>query len=533
MQIIASYFNGTSSNILYYSQENHAEQKVIDMSESHGYKLNHISCHKEAIYKINNQNATVLIIEINKKLDYKNFVLQAKNENNNLIIIPVIKESEPQHFIQSAKLDVPNVYLYPLDIYELAKKLDSYNKFKNFSAALHGLKTLNREKLEMEQQEFYKISFHFMKSKEEMLLNHICKQLKENELVKNTLYNNEKLVNIELFSLLTSELLEYFTCLFNINISERREYLDQFGKRLLNNYFSNTPEEEILRPMIHVILREFKILYNHEVWIEELCEKLEFFFEIELKYVGTLLKRLIPQRVNEKTSSIIENTIHILMSSSADTLGNFANNSETKSILMGRMISQYESSCPKLERTIKSIKSAGTPIVDLIHFLKKQSKLFTSFKNEINASCTTDDFEFMLDFVFRNGIKVKYPSLNVDINNQMNRTLIFALNEYIIINSIYPVIENAIDARASNIIILLTNDADSIYIDISNDGDEIESKISNFLFDNNFSYKKDSIHHGLGLNITKNWLESISCKIQYMEYARNFRITIPHKHIST
>lgn len=222
-------------------------------------------------------------------------------------------------------------------------------------------------------------------------------------------------------------------------------------------------------------------------------------------------------KLTRKENSIIENTMHILISSSSDRLGNLVNSIDDKVWYL----SNYTN-----EKNIKTdIKTIEKPMNDLKSYLDNQSKLFKSFKNEINQM-TPEDFYFMLDFIFLNGFKIKYPKIRILISKELKNIKHFSINEYLIVNSMYALIENSIEANATVVEISIKNCEDELYIEIKDNGKELPVKIQKYIFDKNFSFNKPG-HFGLGLYIAKNWLESVSCKIVYMKENKIMRIIIP------
>ncbi len=94
----------------------------------------------------------------------------------------------------------------------------------------------------------------------------------------------------------------------------------------------------------------------------------------------------------------------------------------------------------------------------------------------------------------------------------------------------YALIENSIEAHASLIQIELSTSNSFILIDIKDNGTGIYTNNNDYIFDKNFTFKKPG-HFGLGLFLAKNWLDSISSKLDYLEKDSLMRISIPYNKV--
>ena len=125
--------------------------------------------------------------------------------------------------------------------------------------------------------------------------------------------------------------------------------------------------------------------------------------------------------------------------SSSDKLGNLVNCIDEKYWYLQNFVkSEY----------CKELSNLESPIKDLTKHLDLQSKLFKSFRNEINTM-TQEELCFMLEFIFKNGFKVKYPKTKIEIIKNLQEVKDVSINEYLLINSMYALIENSIEAHAS------------------------------------------------------------------------------------
>lgn len=376
---------------------------------------------------------------------------------------------------------------------------------------LDSLKMMDLKQIEIEHKTINDLLFQFIKSNDMVtpnLMETISNEINRIISIKNKYYD------LGIVDNLFKDLKEYYTYIY-VNSDYKIELLKELSNKFVYQYYTNFPEIEIIKPInINIIEELKKVVLPHQ---KQFIILIELVFEIELRYIGQLIKNLISMKLTRKENSIIENTMHILISSSSDRLGNLVNSIDDKV--------WYLSNYTNEENIKNDIKTIEKPMNDLKSYLDNQSKLFKSFKNEINQM-TPEDFYFMLDFIFLNGFKIKYPKIRILISKELKNIKHFSINEYLIVNSMFALIENSIEANATVVEISIKNCEDELYIEIKDNGKELPVKIQKYIFDKNFSFNKPG-HFGLGLYIAKNWLESVSCKIVYMKENKIMRIIIP------
>ena len=376
---------------------------------------------------------------------------------------------------------------------------------------LDSLKMMDLKQIEIEHKTINDLLFQFIKSNDMAipnLMETISNEINRIISIKNKYYD------LGIVDNLFKDLKEYYTYIY-VNSDYKIEFLKELSNKFVYQYYTNFPEIEIIKPInINIIEELKKVVLPHQ---KQFIILIELVFEIELRYIGQLIKNLISMKLTRKENSIIENTMHILISSSSDRLGNLVNSIDDKV--------WYLSNYTNEENIKTDIKTIEKPMNDLKSYLDNQSKLFKSFKNEINQM-TPEDFYFMLDFIFFNGFKIKYPKIRILISKELKNIKHFSINEYLIVNSMYALIENSIEANATVVEISIKNCEDELYIEIKDNGKELPVKIQKYIFDKNFSFNKPG-HFGLGLYIAKNWLESVSYKIVYMKENKIMTIIIP------
>lgn len=385
-----------------------------------------------------------------------------------------------------------------------------HNNFQ-FSALLDNLKTMDLSEIETEYKIVNNLLFHFIKSNETIVKN--LTEAIEHEIYE-TILRKSKYKELELVDDLFKDLKDNYTLINEVNVEIKIEFLKKLSNKLVYKYYTNYPENEILKPINTCIIKLLKKIIPQQTQLIILIDTL---LEIELKYIGQTIKNIISKKLTRKENSIIENTMHILISSSSDRLGNLVNVLEDNFWF----ITEYA----LIEDLKQEIKNLETPMNNLKNYLNEQSKLFKSFKNEINQM-TPKEFYFMIDFIFKNGFKIKYPKIHIEINKNLTEIKTFSINEYLLINSMYALIENSIEASATEIQIKISNSSKSMNIEINDNGVSIPRKIEKYITDKNFSYNKPG-HFGLGLYIAKNWLESVSSKLEYVKEDKTMKIVIP------
>lgn len=376
---------------------------------------------------------------------------------------------------------------------------------------LDSLKMMDLKQIEIEHKTINDLLFQFIKSNDMVtpnLMETISNEINRIISIKNKYYD------LGIVDNLFKDLKEYYTYIY-VNSDYKIEFLKELSNKFVYQYYTNFPEIEIIKPInINIIEELKKVVLPHQ---KQFIILIELVFEIELRYIGQLIKNLISMKLTRKENSIIENTMHILISSSSDRLGNLVNSIDDKV--------WYLSNYTNEENIKTDIKTIEKPMNDLKSYLDNQSKLFKSFKNEINQM-TPEDFYFMLDFIFLNGFKIKYPKIRIVISKELKNIKHFCINEYLIVNSMYALIENSIEANATIVEISIKNCENELYIEIKDNGKELPVKIQKYIFDKNFSFNKPG-HFGLGLYIAKKWLESVSCKIHYLKENKIMRVIIP------
>lgn len=482
------------------------------------YKFNIVNVFSKDELFINlNENIKFLIIEnFNDINDYEEIIKFTKSKYPFTKIISLVYKYDFEQLFTSVDLKIDKVFINNINIiHDVAYEIENLNKFENHSSWIQQLKNMCIDEVKEEYKRFNTQKFQFIKSNETKMRTFLDQTVKS--IRKDALPKFDKLDEFDLYDELLFDLYEYYLGLLHYDLNKRMNLLEELSNKFIYKYYANFPENEILRPINKFFIEQLKHYTKDYKLNFRLVTFLELLFDIELKFIGITIKDLTSKKLIKKTNSIIENTIHILMSSSSDKLGNLVNSIDEKYwFLQNYVSSEYN----------KELSNMEVPISNLTKHLDLQSRLFKSFKNETNTM-TQEEFCFMIDFIFQNGFKVKYPKTKIEITKDLKDLKTVTINEYLLINSMYALIENSIEANASIITIVLKTINGSVVIDIKDNGKGLNCSVDDYIFDKNFSYNKPG-HYGLGLFLAKNWLESISSKLDFIKKENLMRISIPY-----
>lgn len=522
-----------STKILYMSDED--DEKDVELfkkvNESKKFEILKIRTFKD--FKSHFNNHHIIFIYLKNSL-YFSAVLNYINNNkhNQKILAAMSKEHGP---IADAIENKVNDFLFLPITDEFATnlliKFEEFDRDINLLYKVYKIKSLDSVSIILKErkdfyskninQEFNKLFIFFLKVLENIL-------------------NNSSLSNYYLFK---DDLYNYFVSLTSLSLYDRTKYIESFALKML--YLTNYDriENTILSPLIDEVIVEFKEIYGKEQWVDNFIDKIKILFELEIKFIGITLKIFIQNAHKRKERDLYSNSLHFLMSSSADKLNNYANEISIDLGLFKKPLDMLQNTIPKdqtkINKLIKILENKK-PLENFEKFLNKQSKIFTKFKDEITLDSSVEDLIFILEFAFINGMKVKNNKISINLNKnnlENTETTNIILNDNVIISTIYAIIENAIQAKCNHIEFTLSEKNEFIYLDISNDGEIITEDIQTKLFKNFFTTKNDSFekkdlevsHSGLGLFIVEKWLKTIDDRydIYYDNDKKCFVIKIP------
>lgn len=189
---------------------------------------------------------------------------------------------------------------------------------------LDSLKMMDLKQIEIEHKTINDLLFQFIKSNDMVtpnLMETISNEINRIISIKNKYYD------LGIVDNLFKDLKEYYTYIY-VNSDYKIEFLKELSNKFVYQYYTNFPEIEIIKPInINIIEELKKVVLPHQ---KQFIILIELVFEIELRYIGQLIKNLISMKLTRKENSIIENTMHILISSSSDRLGNLVNSIDDK-----------------------------------------------------------------------------------------------------------------------------------------------------------------------------------------------------------
>ena len=504
--------------IILFSNSKKISKTIKIFRRYYKYDVIHITeASQIELYYIEKKSNYLIIDSLDNDKIYKDIIKRFSNKPH-LSIISIVNETNFEQIKYNLQNEIYKTYLNKLEPEKISLDIDTHNRKDNFSTWQNAIKNMEKSKVEFEQILFYRNYMKFIKTIDKTYVN-LIEELFDTDEVLNELVHKYKLLKLNLVEELLVLLKSYFLDLLQSNIGKRREHIKFIVKGLVNKYYSYKPENEILIPIFKIIVKKLKEKISCKKNHFRIITMLEILIEIELRYIGLNIMNMVSNQIDKKTSSIVENTIHIFMSSTSDKLGNYINNISHEYMYLKKL---------KKKNMEYDIDSLDKPFNKFVDFLDNQSRLFKSFKNKMNDTMNVNDFNFMLEYVFKNGLKVKFPKTDIFIYNNLDEEIIFSINEYILINSIYAIIENSIESNSTEIKFILSNNENYIYVDIIDNGEGIPFEIVEFLFEKNFSYKKNG-HDGLGLYIAKNWLKSIYCNLIFCFEDKKMRIEIPYK----
>lgn len=510
-----NYMDKYQTSVLYFSNLPYTQTKDVFSLVQNDFKIIHINNFKD--FKLNFNYFNIIFINISEENDIyiKNTLNYIKEHKQDQKVLMAVSETSNWIILESIKNKINDFIFLPYgDSFnqELKLKFDDFYKEINFLLKIYDIKSFDLRNLKKEFSNFYGNQ-----------IDNILMYQKEYMSVLKIVLQNDKYI-------FKDELLEYFSNFFYKNRQERLEFINKFALNMLYLSHYDRVEDTMIRPVVQDIISEFKEVFNREKWANNFIDNINIFFEFEIKIMGLNLKYEIQTKIKEKERKLYSNSLHYFMASSSDKTNNFLSILDSKLCNVKKLFQllkeNKEIPSKKLDIIINSFEDGN--IQKTMNEIKNQSRIFTTFKDEIKNYTPLKDLVFLINFAYLNGMKVKDNKMNIkldiDFTEQELEGIIIKLNEHILLASLYAILENAIEANCSNLNITLQKKLNKISIIIFNDGDIITKEIEKNLFNKFFSTKNGS---GLGLFIAKEWLNNIQYTIEYSSNIRSFIINIP------
>lgn len=502
------------TNVLYFSNVLNIDTDIFSFVKDN-FKITHINNFKD--FKLYFNSFSIIFINISEENDIyiKNTLKYIKDHKQDQKILMTVDEKSSWIIIESIKNKVNDFIFLPFDDgfkINLKEKLDEFYKELNFLLKIYDIKSFDLRNLKKELSNFYGNQ-----------MQEIISYKKEFISVLKIVIQNEK------YSF-KDELYEYFSNLFDKSRQERLDFINKFALKMLYLTHYDRVEDSMIRPLVQDIITEFKEVFNREKWANNFLDNINIFFEFEIKIMGLNLKYEIQSKIKEKERKLYSNSLHYFMASSSDKTNNFLSTLDSKLYNVKKLISLFKENKEIPEKKFNAIVNSieDGKIEKTLESVKSQSRIFTTFKDEIKDHTPLKELIFLMEFAYLNGMKIKDNKMNININYDFNieelNNIIIRSNEHILLASIYAIIENAIESNCSIVNISIQKKFSNICIIISNDGDVISKDVEKNLFNKFFSTKESS---GLGLYIAKEWLNSINYTIEYSSNIRSFIINIP------
>lgn len=502
------------TNVLYFSNTNNFQLDMFSLVKD-DFKITHITNFKD--FKLYFNSFSIIFINISEDNDIyiKNTLEYIKDHKQDQKILMAVNESSSWIIIESIKNKVNDFIFLPFDEnfqMDLKSKFDEFYKELNFLLKIYDIKSFDLKNLKKELSNFY------------------GNQMKEIVIYKKEFLSVLKIIIQNEKYTFKDELYEYFSNFFDKSRQERLDFINKFALKMLYLTHYDRVEDSMIRPLVTDVITEFKEVFNKEKWTNTFLDNINIFFEFEIKIMGLNLKYEIQSKTKEKERKLYSNSLHYFMASSSDKTNNFLSTLDSKLYNIKKLISLFKENKEIPEKKFNAIVNSieDGKIEATLESVKSQSRIFTTFKDEIKDQIPLKELVFLMEFAYLNGMKIKDNKMNITINhdftsNELN-DIIIRSNEHILLASIYAIIENAIESSCSIVNISIQKKLSNICIIISNDGEIISKDVEKNLFNKFFSTKDSS---GLGLYIAKEWLNSINYTIEYISSIRSFVINIP------
>lgn len=543
--------NNSNNNNSYLSLKNEADFNIIYVSDKNKNRLTSIDTPYNFIntglfkeFKLNFNLADIIIVDIEEELYFNtivDYIIQNKFKQK---IICTIDKGNKEKVYNLVEKGFKDFLFLPIDKTELNHRINTYYRDDNFVKSIYKMKSMEIEDINKQRYGFYNNKMYFTNHqlKKDVIEYNKTIAMKNDKFANNptamdllnfkgkefTLIYKTVINSYKCSDEIKSTIVQYFNMFLFQEVESREYYLESFANSILFIGQEDRPEETFVKDIINNIISELKEIYDKEYWVDDYIEKLTLILELELRSIGLCLKYQIQSMFREKQKNIQKNSLHYLMSSSADRLNNYLNNVDVKDNRVKNLIKNFDIwDEEKKRKAIENIKKQENCVEEFKTFLQKQSKMFAAFKDEQNAEYSSEDMEFLFWFVFVNGIKVKTSNTVVILENKINSNNKYKIQENILLDIMFVIIENALDMGVKEIKIILKEDKENLKIIISNDGPNITENESKYIFNKFFTTKADKKYKGIGLSIAKNLAESVEYLLDYDKKDKNFLILIP------
>ncbi len=432
---------------------------------------------------------------------------------------------------------IDDILFTPFDQYGFREKLMKFERL-HFEKIIAKITIMEEGALNEYRKEFYFKRFEKIKvyqCRTEMDFHLYVETKKHSISMLHNRFVNKHYFNLEKFSLIVNILLENF---FTASSSIREENVHRFALSMFNEFGINRPEDILVIIYNEIITR---LLYKHKraEWVVSFTDTCRLLCQIDIRQAALAIKYEVQERVQITTRNLHESVIYVLMNNTSHHLQKHISlislNCSLLRELRDSLLSEHQE-IEKLHGNNKKVdkihsylmsKNFQFPLADLQKFTAKIIKLFRNFKDELHSKLHSNDIEHLFIFMC-SGFTDCNAGIKITIENSLSDCE-FEINENIVIAVLYAILENAKEAGATNILILLESNHTNLFIRVSNNGHVIQSEIADLMFEKHFGCKSKKIkgHYGLGLSVARSMMESIDSELYYDKFTKQFIIQIP------
>lgn len=441
-------------------------------------------------------------------------------------IILYLEKSKKNLLVKAVSSKIDEIVFRQHGFDDIYKKIQGYLRNHFLIKELYKIKSFEKKELLFEYE-------RFLIDEKELITT------MKSEYLSN-IFQNEKVMITEISNSLNSQnvvnstkkgisllVLKHVRSLFsNSNFQLRIKDAEKVSEHLLH-YVAECKIEDIIFNKLNEIINQISWRHSSFSPGEEAHTLLLIIYEFEKRLMGLNIKYLTQTNLAKKAKELNTDSLHFLMTSISHKQNTFLALIEARSRIVERLVVNNDQRI----NVIKTVQDRRT-MDSFLEFTSKTSSLFCSFKNDnISMNKKNIDFlEFLLELVFVNGNNVKNTKTLLEVKNKLSKqeseTKTILLHENILIASLYAVYENAIENKAKNITISISERENKLIISLVDNGEPIEDSNVDKLFIGHYTTKKQL---GLGLSIVKKWLNSIGYEIVFsFLLAKNcFSIEIP------
>ncbi|MGB0989249.1 MAG: hypothetical protein ACPGUI_00315, partial [Halarcobacter sp.] len=290
---------------------------------------------------------------------------------------------DAQIFKKALKSNVDDYYLAPIDFSNICNKIKQKIVKKNTTRQLCKVKELpDNELLKMYETVFTQMIEFYNGSiqKSGIRITHPLTQKDTKQLVHSLNYNKSFLATIKIQKL-NLILNNYYHSIFTENFKVRIKTIKEFVDTMLQDFLIHNADQTIIPQLNEKVSLKFKHdSLNMQYEGRLITSMLMILLELELKIMGCFYKKNIQSRIFKKSKDLRNDTLHLMMASSADKLNNLTSSVNSKYSNANKLFDLLRNAQTyddfKIQKYINLIDRKGDPLDELKQFLIMQSNMF-------------------------------------------------------------------------------------------------------------------------------------------------------------